>query len=81
MTLYSFNIKITYEDGWYTVQCKELPGAISQGKTIDEAMKNIKEAIEGYIEAFPEEFAKVRNKVEVKNKVLEQKAIVEISTQ
>jgi predicted RNase H-like HicB family nuclease len=79
LTLYSFNIKITYDDGWYTVQCKELPGAISQGKSIDEAMRNIREAIEGYIEAFPEEFAKVRSKAEVKNKVLEQKTIVEIS--
>lgn len=79
LTLYSFNIKITYDDSRYTVQCKELPGAISQGKSIDEAMRNIKEAIEGYIEAFPEEFAKVRSKTEVKNKVLEQKTIVEIS--
>lgn len=79
MTLYNFDLKITYEDGWYSVQCKELPGAISQGRTIDEAIKNIKEAISGYIEVFPEEFAKVRGKVEVKSKVLEQKAIVEIS--
>ena len=80
MTLYNFDLKIAYEDGWYSVQCKELPGAISQGRTIDEAMKNIKEAISGYIEAFPEEFAKVRSKVQVKSKVLEQKAIVEISS-
>jgi len=79
MTLYNFDLKITYEDGWYSIQCKELPGAISQGKTIDEAMENIKEAISGYIEAFPEEFAKVRGKVEVKSNVLEQKTIVEIS--
>lgn len=43
MTLYSFNLKITKEDGGYSIQCKELPGAISQGKTIDEAMKNIKQ--------------------------------------
>jgi len=79
MTLYNFDLKITHEDGWYSIQCKELPGAISQGKTIDEAMGNIKEAISGYTEAFPEEFAKVRGKVEVKSKVLEQKTLVEIS--
>jgi predicted RNase H-like HicB family nuclease len=38
------------EDGWYVVQCVEIPGAISQGKTRKEAMKNIKEAIELILE-------------------------------
>jgi predicted RNase H-like HicB family nuclease len=63
MTLYNFTIKIEYDNGWYSIQCRELPGAISQGKTLDDAMKNIKEAIEGYIEAFPGEFRKVHSKV------------------
>ena len=42
-----FTVKLTEdkEDGGYTVQCIELPGAISQGDTIDEALENIKEAI------------------------------------
>ncbi|PWR70859.1 type II toxin-antitoxin system HicB family antitoxin [Methanospirillum stamsii] len=34
------------EEGGYTVQCLELPGAISQGETVEEALDNIKEAIE-----------------------------------
>jgi predicted RNase H-like HicB family nuclease len=34
------------EEGGYSVQCLELPQAISQGKTKKEALKNIKEAIE-----------------------------------
>jgi len=34
------------EDGWYIVQCPALPGCFTQGKTLDEALKNIKEAIE-----------------------------------
>jgi predicted RNase H-like HicB family nuclease len=71
MALYNFTIKIEYEDGWYSVQCAELPGAVSQGKTLDEAMANIKEAIEGYIEAFPKEFQKVRSKVQVKDRVID----------
>jgi len=33
------------EEGGYTVQCVELPAAISQGETKKEALKNIKEAI------------------------------------
>ena len=34
------------DTGWYVVQCVELPAAITQGKTEEEAMKNIKDAIE-----------------------------------
>lgn len=33
------------EDGWYIVQCPSLPGCFTQGKTLDEALKNIREAI------------------------------------
>jgi predicted RNase H-like HicB family nuclease len=33
------------QDGWTVAKCLELPGAISQGKTVDEAQKNIIEAI------------------------------------
>ena len=38
------------EEGGYTVQCLELPAAISQGETKEEALKNIKEAIELVLE-------------------------------
>lgn len=34
------------EDGYYIVQCPALPGCVTQGKTLDEALKNIKEVIE-----------------------------------
>ena len=43
------------EDRGYSVQCVELPGAISEGKMKKEALENIREAIQGYSEAFPEE--------------------------
>ena len=33
------------EDGWYIVQCPALPGCFTQGKTLDEALRNIREAI------------------------------------
>jgi predicted RNase H-like HicB family nuclease len=39
------------EDGSWVVECPSLPGCISQGKTKEEAIENIKEAIEGYIAA------------------------------
>ncbi len=38
------------EEGGYTVQCIELPAAISQGETKEKALENIKEAIELVLE-------------------------------
>jgi len=38
------------EVGGYHIYCPSLPGCHSQGETIDEALANIKEAIELYIE-------------------------------
>ncbi len=53
-----FNVVISEgEDGWYVVECSSLPGCISQGKTVPEALENIKEAIELYLE--PEQDIKV----------------------
>jgi predicted RNase H-like HicB family nuclease len=43
------------EEGGYSAQCLELPGAISQGETKEEALRNIKEAIELVIEVIQEE--------------------------
>jgi len=52
-------------EGGYSAQCVELPGAISQGENRKEALANIKEAIEGYLEAFPEEFDQLKRKREL----------------
>jgi predicted RNase H-like HicB family nuclease len=37
------------EDGVFVAECPALPGCISQGKTRDEAMANIQDAIQGYL--------------------------------
>jgi len=39
------------EDGFYVAQVPVLPGCISQGKTREEAIENIKDAIRGYLES------------------------------
>jgi predicted RNase H-like HicB family nuclease len=39
----------TSDDGGYTVYVPSLPGCISEGDSIEEATKNIKEAIELYL--------------------------------
>lgn len=38
------------EDGYWVAECPSLPGCISQGATRAEAIANIKEAIEGWME-------------------------------
>ena len=43
------------EDGFWVVECPSLPGCISQGKTKEQALENIKEAIELYIEVLKED--------------------------
>jgi predicted RNase H-like HicB family nuclease len=37
------------EDGYWIAECPSLPGCISQGKTREETISNIREAIEGFI--------------------------------
>jgi len=39
------------EDGYWVAECPSLPGCISQGKTKEEAVRNIKDAIKVYIAA------------------------------
>ena len=43
------------EDGYWVAECPGLPGCISQGKTRQDAIANIKEAIEGYILSLEED--------------------------
>jgi len=43
------------EDGDWVAECPSLPGCISQGKEKSSAIKNIKEAIRGYIAALEED--------------------------
>lgn len=43
------------EDDYWIVECPSLKGCLSQGKTKEEALANIKEAIAGYIAALEED--------------------------
>jgi predicted RNase H-like HicB family nuclease len=38
------------EDGYLVAECPELPGCASQGKTREDALSNIREAIEGWLD-------------------------------
>lgn len=43
------------EDGYWVAECPSLPGCVSQGKTREEAIVNIREAIQGYTKALEED--------------------------
>ena len=46
----TYNVKLEpQKEGGYTVTAPALPGCISEGDTLEEALKNIKDAIEGYL--------------------------------
>ncbi len=43
------------EDNYWVAECPSLPGCVSQGKTKDVAITNIREAIQGYVAALEED--------------------------
>jgi len=43
------------EDCFWVAECPSLPGCISQGRSKEEAIEKIKEAIEAYIAALAED--------------------------
>lgn len=48
----SFTAIIHKEENMYVAECPEI-GTASQGKTLEEAINNLKEATELYLEEFP----------------------------
>ena len=49
------------DEGGYTVYVPALPGCISEGDTRDEALKNINDAIELYLEPVEDDLVLVEN--------------------
>ena len=52
MTRQTFSAVIHREDNLFVAECPEV-GTVSQGYTIEEAIANLKEATELYLEEFP----------------------------
>ena len=44
------------EDGWYVATVPDIPGCHTQGKTVEQVLERIKEAIEVCLETEPQEF-------------------------
>ena len=43
------------EDQYWVAECPSLPGCVSQGRTKEEAIANIREAIQGYVAVLEED--------------------------
>ena len=52
MAVRTFTAVIHKEGDWYVADCPEV-GTVSQGRTIEEAVANLKEATELYLEESP----------------------------
>jgi predicted RNase H-like HicB family nuclease len=52
MTNHTFSAILHKEDDIYVAECPEI-GTVSQGPTVEEAIENLKEATELYLEEFP----------------------------
>lgn len=52
MAARTFTAVLFKDDDLYVAECPEV-GTVSQGKSIDEAILNLKEATELYLEEFP----------------------------
>ena len=49
----TFTAVLHKEGGWYVAHCEEI-GTVSQGKTIEESVRNLREATELYLETAAE---------------------------
>lgn len=61
-----FKILLEKDDGWFVVTVPSLPGCVSQGRTVREALGNIKEAIELHISSLAEDGIPIRENQLVK---------------
>ncbi|WP_292492005.1 type II toxin-antitoxin system HicB family antitoxin [Methanoculleus sp. 10] len=60
-------VLVPSEEGGYTVYVPSLPGCISEGDTREEALKNIREAIDLYLETVEDDlvFSEKAEQVEI----------------
>jgi predicted RNase H-like HicB family nuclease len=59
----NYRVVLHHSEEGYSVSCPSLPGCHSQGNTEEEALENIKSAIQEYLEAKAELEAKLSERI------------------
>ena len=70
---YKINVVIEKDEHGYYAYCPELEGCQTQGETFEETLKNIKEAVELYLETLSEDEIKASLSKEIVTTSLEVK--------
>lgn len=63
------------EDGWLVAECPLIPGCISQGRTREEALANIREAIALCLESQDDEGWTIPEQYELTNVAVERRVV------
>ena len=61
--IFTVRLRKDEQSGYYAARCVELPEAISQGKTEEEAVTNLREALELVLEEYESEAKKEGGKL------------------
>jgi predicted RNase H-like HicB family nuclease len=59
----NYNVTVVESEEGFAVWCDDLPGCASQGETKEEALENIRIAIDEYLDAIPEIQKKFKTQV------------------
>lgn len=69
---YTVVVEIDPKTGTFVGQCKQLPGALSQGNSLQELLGNMREAIELVVESIIEEAKRLDASVKKNNLTMEE---------
>jgi antitoxin HicB len=61
----SYKVVLEYNEGYYTATVAALRGRISQGRTKEEALEGVKEAIQGYLESLQKDGLAIPEDIEL----------------
>ena len=65
MVSYKVILERNDEEGYYTATVPALPGCVTQGRTKEETLERIKEAIQGYLESLQKDGIPIPRDVEL----------------
>ena len=65
MVSYKVILERNDEEGYYTATVPALPGCVTQGRTKEETLERVKEAIQGYLESLQKDGIPIPRDIEL----------------